>query len=132
MRSQALRFIAVGAFTAVTDFGTYRALLALGLPITPAKACGFVVGTTLSYLLNRAWTFGARRVPHAVGRFLAVYAVTLVVNVAVNAACVSLLSGIGGRITLSWLAAQAVASALNFIGMRYVVFPQGRAAPVDV
>ena len=34
------------------------------------------------------------------------------------------LSGITGAITLGWLAAQAVASTLNFLGMRYVVFAE--------
>ena len=120
LQKQALRFLAVGAFTALVDFASYRLLLALDLPITPAKAIGFVLGTTLSYLLNRAWTFGAGQ--HAVGRFLVLYAVTLVVNVAVNAAAVAALADVAGRITIAWLVAQAVASALNFLGMRSYVF----------
>lgn len=124
LQKQALRFLAVGAFTALVDFASYRLLLALELPITPAKAIGFVLGTTLSYLLNRAWTFGAGQ--HAVGRFLVLYAVTLVVNVAVNAGAVAALAGVPGRITIAWLVAQAVASALNFLGMRAYVFAADR------
>jgi putative flippase GtrA len=120
LQQQALRFLAVGAFTAVVDFASYRLLLAFDLPITPAKAIGFVIGTTLSYLLNRAWTFGAGQ--HAVARFLVLYAVTLVANVAVNAAAVAALADVAGRITIAWLVAQAVASALNFLGMRSYVF----------
>jgi putative flippase GtrA len=120
LHRQALRFVAVGGLTALVDFATYRLLLLLDVPITPAKATGFVLGTTLSYLLNRAWTFGAGH--HAVGRFLALYAFTLVVNVAVNAGAVAVLAGVPGRITLAWLLAQVVASALNFLGMRRFVF----------
>jgi len=120
---QAGRFLAVGALTALVDFATYRLLLLLDVPITPAKAAGFVLGTALSYLLNRAWTFGAGQ--HAVGRFLALYAVTLVLNVATNAAAVALLAGVPGRITIAWVLAQVVASALNFIGMRAYVFGGG-------
>ena len=117
---QALRFLLVGGLTAVADFSTYRLLLMADVAITPAKVAAFVLGTTLSYLLNRAWTFGAGH--HAVARFLALYAVTLVINVAVNAGAVELLSGLTGRITIAWLLAQAVASALNFLGMRSFVF----------
>ena len=126
LHRQALRFLAVGAVTAVVDYVSYRLLLELGVPITPAKATGFVLGTTLSYLLNRAWTFGAG--DHAVGRFVALYVVTLVVNVGVNAGAVAALASVPGRITLAWLLAQAVASALNFVGMRSYVFAGGRHA----
>lgn len=117
---QALRFVAVGGLTAVVDFAAYRLLLLLDVAITPAKAAGFILGTTASYLLNRAWTFGGSH--HAVGRFLVLYATTLVVNVAVNAGAVDILAGVHGRITIAWLLAQAVASALNFLGMRSYVF----------
>jgi putative flippase GtrA len=129
VRAQAARFVLVGAFTALADYGAYRLLLALDIGISPAKAAGFVIGTTLSYLLNRAWTFGAAGRAHAVGRFVAVYAVTLVVNVGVNAVAVAALTGVPGRITVAWLVAQAIASLLNFLGMRHFVFPA--AAPVS-
>lgn len=125
MRTQAVRFLLVGVGTAVTDFATYRLLLVLGVAITPAKATGFVVGTTLSYLVNRAWTFGASQ--HAVGRFLAVYAVTLGANLAVNAGALALLDSRPAAITLAWLVAQAVASTLNFFGMRHLVFARREA-----
>ena len=129
VRAQAARFVVVGAFTALADYGVYRLLLALDVSISPAKAAGFVVGTTLSYLLNRAWTFGAARRSHAVRRFIAVYAATLLVNVGVNAVAVAALAGIPGRITVAWLAAQVVTSLLNFLGMRHLVFPS--TAPVS-
>ena len=126
VRAQAVRFVLVGAFTALADYGCYRLLLALDVPISPAKAVGFVAGTTLSYLLNRAWTFGAAGREHAVGRFVVLYAATLVVNVGVNAVAVVVLEGVPGRITVAWVIAQAVASLLNFLGMRHFVFPAAR------
>jgi putative flippase GtrA len=122
LRRQAGRFLVVGGVAAVLDYGSYRLLLFLGTPIDPAKAGGFVLGTTLSYLLNRYWTFEARRRSHVVGRFLVLYASTLVVNVAVNAAGVRLLHNVTGRITIAWMVAQAIASTLNFLGMRHLVF----------
>jgi putative flippase GtrA len=125
---QARRFVVVGVLAALLDYGSYRLLLLVDVPIDPAKAVGFILGTTLSYLLNRLWTFGAGGRAHVVGRFLALYATTLVINVAVNAVLVRLLDGVTGRITIAWLIAQGVASALNFLGMRYLVFPARPAA----
>jgi putative flippase GtrA len=125
---QARRFVVVGGVAAVVDYGSYRLLLLLDLPIDPAKAIGFVLGTTLSYLLNRSWTFGAAGRAHVVGRFVVLYGATLAVNVAVNAVGVRLLDGVTGRITIAWLVAQGVASTLNFVGMRYFVFPARPAA----
>jgi putative flippase GtrA len=127
---QARRFVVVGGVAAVVDYGSYRLLLLLDLPIDPAKAIGFVLGTTLSYLLNRSWTFGAAGRAHVVGRFVALYGATLAVNVAVNAVGVRLLDGVTGRITIAWLVAQGVASTLNFVGMRYFVFPARPATEV--
>lgn len=57
------------------------------------------------------------------GRFVSVYAVTLLANVSINAAAVGALTGVPGRITLAWLVAQAGASTLNFLGIRRFVFP---------
>jgi putative flippase GtrA len=125
---QASRFVVVGVLAALLDYGSYRLLLLADVPIDPAKAVGFVLGTTLSYLLNRSWTFGAAGRAHVVGRFVALYATTLAINVGVNAVLVRLLDGVTGRITIAWLVAQGVASALNFLGMRYLVFPARLAA----
>lgn len=119
---QARRFVLVGGLAAVLDYGSYRLLLLLDVPIDPAKAIGFVLGTTLSYLLNRSWTFEAAGRAHRVTPFVVLYVLTLGVNVAVNAVGVRLLDGVTGRITIAWLVAQGVASTLNFLGMRQVVF----------
>ncbi|HET7327787.1 MAG TPA: GtrA family protein [Nocardioidaceae bacterium] len=124
--AQAARFGLVGVGTLVLDFVTYRALLLLDTDISPAKAAGFVVGTTAAYLLNRSWTFRARGGRRAIVAFAALYATTLVVNVAVNKVGVVLLEGEPWRIEVAFLVAQAVTSTLNFFGMRYLVFPDGR------
>lgn len=125
---QAMRFGLVGLTTLVLDYLTYRGLLLLDVPISPAKAGGFVVGTTAAYLLNRWFTFahpGGRR---PVLRFLVLYAATLVLNVVVNAVGVAALDGVSGQITLAFLVAQAVTSAANFLGLRWYVFPHRPAA----
>jgi putative flippase GtrA len=126
--AQAARFLLVGATTLVLDFVTYRTLLFLGVDISPAKAVGFVVGTTAAYLLNRSWTFGSAGGRRAVVLFLLLYAATLLVNVGVNKLGVVALEGRPLRIEIAFLLAQAVTSTLTFLGMRYVVFRDGRHA----
>lgn len=119
---QLVRFGLVGVCTLLADFSVYRGMLYAGVPLSLAKALGFVVGTTCAYLLNRSWTFKAAGGRGPLSRFLAVYAVTLGVNVAVNALGVRLLQGRPYRIELAFLAAQAISSALNFVGLRQIVF----------
>ena len=55
--AQLARFIAVGAVSALVDFGVYQLLLHLGLWVHAAKAISFILGTTTAYLLNRRFTF---------------------------------------------------------------------------
>jgi putative flippase GtrA len=121
-RAHLVRFVVVGVGTMLLDFCTYRTLLALGVIVSPAKAAGFVVGTTASYLLNRSWTFRSTVGHSAVVGFLALYGVTLLVNVGVNRLLLATFGDWTYRIEAAFLGAQAVTSALNFLGMRYLVF----------
>lgn len=125
---QAVTFGVVGVGTLVLDYALYRGLIALGTPFSVAKVCGFVVGTTAAYLVNRTVTFKHAGGGRAVVAFLCLYAVTLVLNVAVNEAALHVLDGVTGRITWAFLLAQAVTSTANFVGMRQGVF---RPAPDD-
>lgn len=124
---QAMRFGVVGVGTLVLDYVTYRLLL-LVVPVSLAKACGFVVGTLAAYLINRSFTFGHAGGRRAAASFLGLYAVTLVLNVAVNAVALRVLDGVPGQITLAFAIAQAVTSTANFFGMRHVVFRPAAAA----
>jgi putative flippase GtrA len=119
---QAVTFGIVGVGTLVLDYATYRGLLLAGAPFSLAKVCGFVLGTAAAYLINRTVTFGHSGGRRAVLSFLLLYAVTLVLNVAVNAVGLRLLEGVTGRITWAFLIAQAVTSTANFFGMRHGVF----------
>ncbi|MFB9906403.1 GtrA family protein [Allokutzneria oryzae] len=123
--SQLLRFVAVGGFSALIDYGSYQGLLALGLWVHAAKALGFVAGTTTAYFLNRKFTFqttqgGAGRI----GGFVLLYGVTFFVNVGVNALFLAVLPESFLKITLAWVIAQGTATAINFVMLRMVIFKQ--------
>jgi putative flippase GtrA len=117
----------VGATTVAIDFVVYQLLLALDVPLNPAKAASFVVATVCAYLFNRSFTFRAGGGPHVVRRFVLLYTVALAVNVAVNALVLWVVTAPAGEATrfdiaAAFLVAQVVSSTLNFLGMRHWVF----------
>src|SRR5882724_9082022 len=91
LSTQIVRFIVVGALSAVVDYGTYQALLALDVWIHLAKTVGFIFGTTTAYLLNRRWAFNSRGGRASAVKFTALYAVTYVVNIGINALMLAVL-----------------------------------------
>ena len=118
LTNQLARFILVGALCAVIDFGCYWALLQLGLWVHLAKAISFIAGTTSAYLLNRRFTFNARGGAGQAGGFALLYTITFFVNVGTNA----LMLHFGLPIALAWVIAQGVATVINFVMLRTVVF----------
>lgn len=119
---QLVRFVLVGGFSALVDYGTYYALLSLGLWIHGAKAIGFIAGTTTAYLLNRRLTFRARGSRGRFAAFLGLYATTFVVNVGMNALMLALLPQAWWEITLAFVIAQGTATTINFVVLRSVIF----------
>lgn len=122
--SQLGRFVLIGGFCALVDFGVYQLFLHLDLWVHLAKALSFVAGTTTAYFLNRRFTFAAGRNDGAtqVGGFATLYTVTFFVNVGTNALLLTLLPPSGWEITLAWVIAQGAATTINFVMLRTVVF----------
>lgn len=120
IRRELAVFLVVGSLTVLVDLLVYRGALAAGLgSVAVAKAAGFLCGTAFAYFANKAWTFGHNRVAAGSAlRFVLVYGMTLLANVAVNAAALSL----GAGAAPAFLAATAVSAALNFAGMKFLVF----------
>ncbi|MFL6125653.1 GtrA family protein [Actinophytocola sp.] len=115
---QLARFVLIGGFCALVDFGVYQGLLALGLWVHLAKAISFVAGTTTAYFLNRRFTFNAAGGAGQLGGFVLLYSVTFFVNVGTNA----LMLHFGLPIAVAWVLAQGVATVINFVMLRTVVF----------
>ena len=136
LAAQLARFVAIGAFCALVDFGVYGGLLALfGLHTTGgvdaggwfavAKGISFICGTTTAYLLNKRFTFQATK-----GRFsgfVLLYATTFALNVGVNALMLAVLPEMPFRLTAAWVVAQGTATVVNFVMLRTVVFRAPRS-----
>lgn len=120
--AQITRFMLVGGLSAIVDYGSYQALLAVGVWVHLAKAVSFVLGTTTAYLLNRRWTFNAEGGTAPAIRFALLYSVTFFVNIGVNALMLHLLADFAGEKTVAWVIAQGTATVINFVMLRLVVF----------
>ena len=126
LRTQLVRFVSVGVFTTILDFGLTLILTHLGLHRSAAKAIGWVFGTIAAYLANARWTFGAQvsgRTATAVGLLYAsTFAVQNFLYWATNAPLIAM--GFEGAVkdTISFVIAQAVATITNFVIQRVFIF----------
>ena len=123
LRGQLARFVAVGAVSALVDFGFYHLLLQVGAVPPLAKGISFVLGTTTAYLLNRRFTFTASG--GGTGRFagfVLLYGTTFALNVGVNSLALAFLPAMPLRTSTAWVLAQGVATVVNFVMLRTVVF----------
>ena len=132
LRTQLVRFVITGGLSAVVDYGLLVALMAVGLGYAPAKVLSFIAGTTTAYLINRRWTFnsdGSRRKFAAV---MALYALTFVLQVGIFTPLYPWLVSLGldaefmpkmnWAQLLGFVVAQGVATAVNFVVQRAVIF----------
>jgi putative flippase GtrA len=116
------KFLIVGSSTVVVDYISYMGALVLGVNTPFAKTFGFLVGTTCAYFANRFWTFDAGQTEKStLLPFLIVYAISLVVNVAVNQTLVNFFS-FPGSLTFAFVVATGISATMNFIGMKFFVF----------
>jgi putative flippase GtrA len=126
LRAQLTRFVLTGGLSAVVDFGILVILMHFGLGHTPAKALSFVAGTTTAYLINRRWTFRAEPSRRRFAAVVVLYAVTFALQVGLFSILFEMLTRQGlTRLVVqvvSFVIAQGVATTVNFIVQRSVIF----------
>ncbi len=126
LHTQLVRFVITGGISAVVDFGLLVVLMGLGLGHTPAKAASFVAGTTTAYLINRRWTFRADPSKRRFAAVVVLYALTFALQVGLFSVLFDALTARGlSRIvvqTVGFVIAQGVATTVNFIVQRAVIF----------
>lgn len=132
LQVQLVRFIITGGLSAIVDFGLLTLFThVFGLPQWLARTFSFIAGTTTAYMINRRWTFQAAASAKRFSMVVVLYALTFFLNVGLYTALVYLF--------LSWrwdqhlaefvafVIAQGIATAVNFVVQRGVIFRRPRA-----
>ena len=131
LRTQLVRFVLTGGLSALVDFGLLVLLMHgfLGVPglgHTEAKALSFVAGTTTAYLINRRWTFRAEPSRRRFAAVVVLYALTFGLQVGLFSLLFNALTAqhLSLRVVqlASFVVAQGVATTVNFVVQRGVIF----------
>jgi putative flippase GtrA len=123
LKTQLLRFVLTGGFSAIVDFGLYFFLYkVVGLQVDLAKALGFIAGTLTAYLINRRWTFGAEPSRSRFVKVMVLYALTFVVQVGLNHLTLRLLDYKDWALPVAFVVAQGTATVINFVVQRVWIF----------
>ncbi len=126
LKTQLVRFVSVGVFTAIIDFGLTLLLTHFGLHRSAAKAIGWVFGTIAAYLINARWTFNSEvsgKTAAAVGAlYVSTFAVQNGLYWLTDAPLLALGLEGAAKDTVSFVIAQGVATVTNFFIQRLFIF----------
>lgn len=127
IQSQLVKFVLVGGFSAVVDFGsTALFTFAFGLSDGVAKALGFVLGTLTAYFINRRWTFQAEPSGRRFAITMVTYGLTFAVQWGLYKVSIPWLEGFDLNAfwvrAISFVIAQGTATVLNFLIQKFLIF----------
>lgn len=122
--TQFLRFALVGVVGFTIDAGVLRLVVgAFGLNLYAGRVVSFLVAVTVTWALNRVFTFRHTGAPAAQWlRFVCANALGGAVNFGVYALLVGTLSGMRENPSVAVACGSLVGMSLNFILMKRVVF----------
>ncbi|MBP9152014.1 MAG: GtrA family protein [Flavobacteriales bacterium] len=137
LKKQVVKFTIIGVLAVLVDLSCYYLLLNL-IPeklfgFAPnesvAKTVSFLCGMSVTYSLNKLWTWKKKDKSGArMAKFVALYAFSLVMNVAVNSSMLFLLHHFADIIDLpykyfiAFISATGFSAVMNFIGQKFWVF----------
>ena len=123
LRTQILRFVLTGGFSALVDYGLLELLSTVfGLPVGLSKALSFIAGTITAYLINRRWTFDAGPSRSRFAKVMVLYGLTFAVQVGLFLIVFNSLGGHGWTKLVAFVIAQGTATIINFIVQRVWIF----------
>jgi putative flippase GtrA len=126
---QVARFGAVGIVCAITDFGLFALLIALGAPPIPANIASFLVANVQGYFLNGRLTFRGNDQPlsfKGYAKYFSAYSASL----ALSTVIVGVLSAQLGPL-LAKAIATGVSAIWNYAFSALLVFGRRPAASVN-
>ena len=121
------RFVISGGLSACVDFGLtlfLQFVVGTGYPV--AKAVGFFFGTLTAYMINRRWTFQAeastKRFLVTMALYVLMFGVQWGLAVSINHGLVDQGVAAFWAGTIGFVIGQGVATTVNFIVQRWVIF----------
>jgi putative flippase GtrA len=115
--SRLVKFALTGIAGTILDFLVFNLVLVFtGHPVL-ARGIGYVFGTLWAFFVNRSWVFKSQNGISSLIPFLALYGSSGFVAVTIQ----SVLNESFG-VFIAYLFSLIVASVMNFVGMRFLVF----------
>ncbi|WP_342618753.1 GtrA family protein [Rhodoferax sp. GW822-FHT02A01] len=123
------RFVVVGGVGFGVDAGVMMGLLRLGAPLLAARLASFGLAVTVTWTLNRAWTFShpqPRRARRAYIEYLAGQTMGAGINFSVFFLALACWTDLKQYPLVPLALASGVAMVFNFLVARHLVFKPGR------
>jgi len=125
---QFLFYLFIGGTAAIGNLGMYSAFRAIHLPLTVAAPIAFFLAAILNYLLS-VWLLFRHKARWNTQQELVLYSMVVAVGGAVDLGGTAGLVALGVSEWMAKLGGTAVALAVNFLGRRFVVFPEKPSGP---
>lgn len=132
LASQLFRFVVTGGVAAVVDYGLLVLGMALGLGYGIAKAVSWVFGTITAYAINSRWTFTSDGSRTRFAAVVVLYLLTFVLQVGTFTLLFPVLRDWWGTAPaqfVGFVIAQGLATTINFIVQRTVIFRHQKQPP---
>ena len=124
MRTEVLRYLAVGVLNKATGLSAIWGLMLLGVAPIAANLGGYLIGLCVAFVLYRRWAFRVGSTQGQVLRFALAFAVAYGINVAALSAGLALFDARGFLAQLPALAAYTV--SFYFLNKFYVFAAVGK------
>jgi putative flippase GtrA len=119
------KFLVSGVSTVMVDSIVYFTLLYLGLNIDLSKVLGLIAATIFAYFINRFWTFNDfSSKSNNISLFLILYLTASSINVIVNHIIIDFYHNFTLVLPAAWLVSTLTSATINYLGMRFWVFPK--------
>lgn len=123
MNKHIIRFLLVGGVSTALDYIVYLILLNF-VHIVIAKSISMFCAITISYFLNKLWTFEYNNNTNAL--LLLKFIFTQTINISINVLCNYLVFILYHNKHIAFIIATIVATIFNFLLQKYFVFSKRR------
>lgn len=118
-----LRFAMSGCLSTGVDLVVYLLLGHMGMPWEPAKFISVFLSASVSFFINRKWTFHFQ--DRTNWKLIVRYVIAQLGNMAANTAGNAVALRVAGNVYVAFVVATGCGFAVNFILQRYFVFRGG-------